>query len=247
LKNKIKTIIVEDKLKSSNYLKNLLESSFPEIIILDISPTITEALKSIEKHKPELVFLDIQLKDGLSFEILDKIDYQNFEVVFTTGYDNYYQKAFEYCAFNYLLKPIDLEQLTRVIFKYQKQTKRNHFLEKKEKLNAYLDHENPRIMVNIGDSHLFISVKDIIVCKADGSYTNITIKNKTYLTTKPLKYYQELLEDKKFFKASRSILVNTAHITSVYKRENLVLSNDEKIQVSTRNKYLLTDFIKLFS
>ena len=244
---KINAIIVEDQEKSSAYLMRLLELNFPEIKVLSLETTISNAKKNIDILKPDLVFLDIHLTDGLSFEILEQVSYQEFETIFTTGYDGYYQKAFEYCAFNYLLKPINPEQLRLVIEKYKKLTHISDLKEKKLKLNAFLDQTDPKIMINLGDTSIFVALKDIIVCKANGSYCEITIKNKAHLTSKPLKYYEELLMGKNFFKANRSTLVNVSHVTSIHKKETLSLSNKERVNVSVRNRNALTELMSYFS
>ncbi|WP_435264046.1 LytR/AlgR family response regulator transcription factor [Tenacibaculum sp. nBUS_03] len=245
--NIIKVIIVEDKKESSNYLKKILEKLFPEIRVQAISTNIVSAIKSIEKYKPNLLFLDIVLKDGLSFEILEKTSYSDFEIIFTTGYDTYYQKAFEYCAFNYLLKPVNPEQLNRVIKKFKKNKEIPKFNKKKVKLNAFLDKENPKIIINLGDENIFVAIKDIILCKAKGSYCEIIFNNKKHLTSKPLKYYENLFSNNNFFKANRSILVNISHITSIYKKETLTLSNNENVNISIRNRNVLSELLSYYT
>ena len=245
--NTIKTVVIEDQKQAKDYLLKLLMQNFNEVDVVAVADSVEESIELIDRTKPELVLLDIQLKDGLSFEILDRVNFKSFEVVFTTGFDDYYQKAFEYCAFNYLLKPIDVVQLEKVLNKYKRKHSSSNFTQKTLKLSQFLNPENPKIMINIGDSHLYVAIKDIITCKADGSYTKIMIKGKSYLTSRPLKYYEDLLSHKYFFKAHRSVLVNISRIVSIYKKETLILDNGEKIQVSARNKYQLIDLIKNLS
>ncbi|NQY07307.1 MAG: response regulator transcription factor [Flavobacteriaceae bacterium] len=245
--NIIKALIVEDHQESSDYLYDMVTNTFPEIRILAREKTITGALQSIAKYEPSLVFLDIDLEDGLSFAILDKTVYTDFEVVFTTGYDMYYQKAFEYCAFNYLLKPINKDALTKVIEKFKRLVTPTELAQKNTKLSALLNQENPRVIINLGDENIFVPISDIILCEADGSYCEITVNEKKYLTSKPLKYYEELFENKSFFKANRSVLVNILHITRIHKKETIVLSNKKKVTVSVRNKSLLSELMSNFS
>ncbi|MFC5047064.1 LytR/AlgR family response regulator transcription factor [Aquimarina hainanensis] len=241
----ITSIIVEDQECSSNYLKSVLNDAFPEIRVLAIETSISGALSAIETYRPDLIFLDIYLSDGVSFEVIERTSYTDFEIIFTTAHDTFYQKAFEYCAFNYILKPITAEKLSPIIEKFKKVLPPATINKKKKLLHAFLDKENPRIIINLGDENLFVPIKDIVACKAEGSYCSIVFSNKNHLTSKPLKYYEELLEGRQFFKANRSTLVNIAHITRIHKRETLILSNNESIKVSVRNRNMLSDLINL--
>ncbi len=245
---KIKSIIIEDNPTEFNYLRSLLTVNFSNIEIIDHSDNINDSIRKINTHKPEIIFMDIVLKDGNAFEILDRVDNYDFEVIFITAQDKYLEKAIEYYAFNYVLKPIDLSKLEQIIKRYETLKERMFSLTKYKMFIEFINDQFSQLMLHVNSEHIMVNLNDVIKCEADSNYTLFTLSNnKKLLASNTLKYYTDLLSYKGFFKAHRSCLVNIKQIKSIYKKEAIILNTKEKIIVSQRNKSNLTDLIKLLS
>ncbi len=246
--NKTRTIIIEDDISAQKYLTTILNTYFKTIEIAGYARSIEESVNLINERKPELVFMDIELTDGNAFEIFERINSQDFEVIFVTGFDNFIQKAIEHYAFSFIIKPIDEKQITSVIRRYLNLKERLFTINKLHILTNFIYDTNPFLLLHTGNEHVSVEINNIIKCVADGNYTNFHLtSNKKYLASKSLKYYEKLLVSKHFFKASRSVLINTSFIESIYKKEAIILKNNEKITVSVRNRQNLAVLINLLS
>jgi len=240
----ISSVIIEDNKEAQEYLVSLLQSDFPEIMIEGMATSIEEGLKLINAITPELVFMDIQLEDGLSFDILEQLHQYDFEVIFTTGFDNYYEKAIAHFAFSYLLKPIDPEALGRVIQHY-KNVKNRHLLKSKyTHFKEFIREHQSKVLLNTGNSYIAVMVDEIVSCQADGNYTVFTLKNgEQLLVSHILKHYETLFQYKGFFRPNRSTLINIKHIISIIKKETIVLTNNVNVHISSRKKAELDTLI----
>ncbi|MEE9364393.1 MAG: LytTR family DNA-binding domain-containing protein [Cellulophaga sp.] len=244
LSPKIKTLIIEDDYEAQNYLKSILNDNFTAIEIIGYADSIEASVTLINTQNPELILMDIILKDGNSFEIFNKIHTHDFEVIFVTAHDNYIKKAIEHYAFSYILKPVDESALIKSVLRYINLKERLYSKNKFQLLSNFLSIKNSQFLVQIGYNHISIKINEVLKCIADGNYTYFHLETgKSLHASKPLKYYEELLTEKLFFKANRSCLINTIHIDSIYKRETIILKNNDKINVSTRNKSKLIDLI----
>ena len=245
---KIQAIIVEDQAEARDFLEQLLRSNFEAIEITGLAPSVTEAVNLIKTNKPDLLFLDIELEDGLSFEILDQVSIPDTEVIFVTAFNQFYQRAMEHFAFSYLLKPVDENLVVQVIERYLKLKKPQFDLERYRNLVQFLDTANSRILIQIGHEHRSVAVAEILKLEADGNYAWIHLQDgEKHMASKSLKHYEDLLVPKGFFKANRTTLVNTDHIRSIYKKESIILSNKDHVPVSVRNKGKLTELINRLS
>lgn len=244
----LKTVIVEDDLHAQEYLSLILARHLPEVEIIGYADSIRDSAKLINEKRPELVFMDVELTDGLSFEIFDKIDQYDFEVIFITGHDNYIQKAIDHYAFSFVVKPVVAEKIVEIVQRYMKLKERMFSLGKYQELNKYLQRDDSMLLIHVGTSHLSIEVDNIVKLVADGNYTIFHMENgKTHMASKSLKYYAELLTHKNFFKVNRSVLINVRFIKSIYKKETIILKNGDKLNVSVRNKPQMTALIKMLS
>lgn len=236
MKNKtINAIIIENCSKSLEYLNDLL-NNYSKIDIIGTAHSIKDGYKLINRTKPDIIFLDIELDDGNAFKLLNKIVKKNFEIVFTTAYNNYYQQAFKHFAFNYLLKPISPSELDSVIKHYMETFpifNSNRF----DNFKKFIRADDSKILLNTGYNHILISISDIIYCKADQNFTIFRLTSgDSKIISNSLKYYSELFFEKGFFKANRSFLVNIAHIKQIIKRESLIMTNNEAINISVKNR-----------
>jgi two-component system LytT family response regulator len=244
----IKAIIIEDLSESQIYLNKLLKKNFDSISVKGFATNIPEAIKLINNEKPELIFADIELKDGLSFEIFSKISHFDFEVIFITAYETYLKQAIDHYAFSYINKPFTEEELTSKVFRYINLKERLFTQQKLEMLKSLIANEDSKILIHLGQTHELININDIYKLEANGNDTYIYLdSNKRLLASYSLKHYQQLLTNKPFFKASRSILININKIKSIYKKESIIMTNKEIINISTRNRPNLSEILKRLS
>ncbi|WP_299836908.1 LytTR family DNA-binding domain-containing protein [uncultured Tenacibaculum sp.] len=242
----INAIIVENDFNSLNYILKIL-NNYQDISILGTANTIKKGEQLIKDLKPDILFLDIELDDGNAFDLLDNVKTRKFEVIFTTAYDTYYQKAFQHFALNYLLKPIDPQELDSVLNHYRSTTVKYNS-QKLSQFRNFIKNDNSKILLNIGGSYIAVSLDDIIYCKANQNFTIFQLTSgKSEMISNPLKYYTELFFDKNFFKANRSFLINITHIKRIIKRESIEMTNSETINVSVKNRQNLNEMIKTLS
>jgi len=244
----ISAIIIEDNIESQEYLIDIIQTNFPNIKLLGYASSITASIQLINQSNPELVFMDIELTDGLSFEIFDTIKNPSFEVIFITAFQNFLQKALEHFALSYITKPIDSSKLIATINHYLQLKQRLFSIEKINLVKELTQSRDGHILVQTTNEHILLKIATIIKCEAEGNYTYISLENgEKLLASKSLKYYNDILPASSFFRAHRSILINICFIQSIYKKETIILSNKDKVHVSTRNKSKLLELIQLLS
>ena len=261
----IKAIIVDDEEKSRKLLRNLLSEYCEQIEILDMADSVESGLQIINKTNPELVFLDIEMPDGSGFDLLEKIENASFEVIFTTAYNQYAIQAIHFSALDYLLKPINIDELKSAVLKVE--TMLNEKVEEKSinhSLQILLENNkaqtnNKKIGLPTQSGINFVLVKDIIMCKAEGNYCVIYLdgKQQKEIVSRTLKEFEDMLKEFNFFRVHRTYLINLNHIKE-YNRTNqsadydgdggsVVMNNGLYLPVSRdRRKYLLEKFTKPF-
>ena len=237
----ITAIIVDDEPYSCESLAILLERYCPEVKILDICYSAASALKSIHEQKPQLLFLDIEMPHMNGFELLEKIPDPDFELIFTTSYDQYAIKAFRFSALDYLLKPVDQNELRKAVQKAINSA--NHVTPQQikvllEKLNQPAITVN-KIAIPTMEGLQMILVESIISCTADRNYTVITLKNnQKIVASRTLKDLEEMLDDYPFIRVHHSYLVNLNEVEKYVRGEGgyLLMSNGTNIDVSRSRK-----------
>lgn len=239
------TIIVDDEQNAVKAIDVLLTEFHKNIDVVARAYTTDEAVSLIIKHKPQLLFLDIELNDGSGFEIVEKTKDINYKLIFTTAYEQYAIKAFRANAIDYLLKPIEIEDFNRTVLKaitlieQQKQFNNSELSNIKNNFN--------KISLPFVDSYDLVNQDEIIHLQADSNYTVVfTINNKSALLAKTLKEFELKLNPNTFFRIHHSHIVNLNHITKYIKGEGgeVVLSNGTRIPVSrTKKQELLSKLI----
>ncbi len=239
----IKTIIIEDEINARSALHKMISFLCPDIDILAEADNISQGLEAIKKHRPDLVFLDIRLNDHSAFELLEKLDTINFKIIFTTAYDQYAIKAFKFNAIDYLLKPIDPDELKTAIKKSAEEIRfKNEYRDLLEMIKNQNTQKKKKIVLKTTEQRFVIPVKDILYLKAEGSYTLFIISTQAnILISKNIKYYQDILNDS-FIRTHHSYLVNKDHIKGLNNNE-IILANGETIPVSGRKKADVLKFI----
>lgn len=228
----MKTIIIDDEKNIREGLCILLKAH-PEINIVAQANDIKEAKTQIENLKPELVFLDIKLKNSTGFNLLDNLDYKEFKLIFITAYNEYAVKAFKYNAFDYLLKPIDPSELYETLQRLKHQE-----ITYKEQANLSKDNKAlNRIVIKTAKQIFLIDLNDIVRCESDEGYTKIYLNTgKNIISAKTLKEYNKLLPESTFIRVHQSHLVNVTYIKEYLREGKLKLENDILIPVSTRKR-----------
>lgn len=239
----LKTIIIDDEPNARQLIANVLELYCEQVDLIGQAENVKSGIKLIHELKPDLVLLDIQMPDGTGFDLLKQIGEIDFNFIFITAYEQYAIKAIKLSALDYILKPINTNELIESIEKAQL-SQINQF-EIKTKLNNYhnninLQNSNKRITLNTTDSVYSIKIKDIIYCKSDKNYTDIYFREtKKLLISKTLKDFELLLTDFGFFRVHQSFLVNMNYV-SHYEKDglggNAILENNTKIPVSSRKR-----------
>jgi len=233
----MRTLIVDDVKLSRDGLAVLLTDTFPEAEVLNSVGSVADARKLLNSETYDIIFLDIQLKDGIGFDLLDDIPTQT-KVVFITAYENYAIEAIRNGAFDYLLKPINVEELgnciqrIRNISMIQEQIKSN---------DSDIEIYQGKIGISSIDGIDYIDVEDIFHLKADGKYTEIITKTGKIVSSKNLKMFSYILNEKIFVRVHHSYIVNISLISRFKKDDGMIILKDgTSIPVSkSRKEYLL--------
>ena len=240
----ISAIIVDDEPYSCEALATLLERYCPDIKLLDICYSAADALKSMQEQRPQILFLDIEMPYMNGFEMLEKLPELNFKLIFTTSYDQYAIKAIRFSALDYLLKPVDKDELQKAVQKAITASD-DPLPQQLEILLHKLNH--PKVVVNkiaipTIEGLQMVPVESIIRCEADRNYTNLFLKNKGKITaSRNLKDLEEMLEDYSFVRVHHSYLVNLNEVEKYIKGEGgyLIMSDKTAVDVSRSRKEIL--------
>jgi two-component system LytT family response regulator len=238
----IKSILVDDEPKSRKNLRILLQEYCPGVEVIGEAASPVEALKLIRQLQPDLLFLDIEMGAESGFDLLRSLNgAQTFEVIFVTAFDKYGIQAVKACAIDYLLKPINILELTSAVDKALQ-----HIGPKKENLrlkelisNFDRGEDEQRIAISMADKIEFVAINNIIRLQAEGNYTHIHLNNgKKYMVSKTLKDYDDLLVPFGFLRTHQSHLVNFKKIASYVKTEGgfIVMSDGSQVPVSRMKK-----------
>jgi two-component system LytT family response regulator len=244
------TTIVDDEPDCCESLVMLLERYCPEVKVLDICYSAETAIQSIKEHEPQILFLDIEMPFLNGFELLEKLGNINFELIFTTSYDQYAIKAIRFSALDYLLKPVDREELQKGV---QKAAQRNQhpFPQQLDMLLQKLKH--PAVPVNkiaipTMEGFQLLAAASIISCESESNYTCLYLKDKRkIIASRNLKEMEEILEDYPFIRIHNSHVVNINEVERYIKGEGgyLIMSDGSIINVSRSRKELLLKKLSL--
>lgn len=232
----MKALIVEDKANIRKALLHLLDLIDNKVDVVGECESVKDAVVVANACKPELIFLDINLTDGTGFDFLQQTENLSFKVIFITAYEEYALKALKIGAVDYLLKPVDIEELKIAIDKIdilpiETQKKQINTVRK------VLKNDNEILILSLQDSFQIIELKDLMFCESDKGYTTFYLSNgKKYLASKPLKEFEANLSQNSFTRPHQSFIVNLKFIEKYDKSGTIYLKNGKKIPVSTRKK-----------
>ncbi|HEX7844645.1 MAG TPA: LytTR family DNA-binding domain-containing protein [Chitinophagaceae bacterium] len=246
----IQTLIIDDEINCIESLVFDLKKHCPEVEVIDTSTSSKQGLLSIKKHKPDLLFLDVQMPWMNGFEMLELVENIDFAIIFTTAYDQFAAKAFRLSAIDYLLKPIDVNDLKEAVGKAMERIKQRAGTENISNLLENI--KKPVIKQRIAfpgrDGYEFIEGDKIIYAQAEGSYTHVFLNDKRKLIiSKTLSDIEEMLPPDNFQRIHHSSLVNLSHVTHLYKSDGgyIMLDNGEKLAISKSRKDSLIEKLGL--
>lgn len=236
----INAIIIDDERHCIRRLEKLLDND-RNTRLLGSYTTFDTGILGIRELRPDLVFLDIQIHEKTGFDLLNELDEVSFEVIFVTAFDTYAVRAFRFSAVDYLLKPIDEDDLNTALEKVEEKLMGRDFERKMENLLGNINRKDvdKKISIPTFDGLEFIQVSDIIRCQADVNYTHVYLKDQGKITvSKTLKSFEELLSECNFFRVHNSHLINLDYIQKFTKGKGgyVTMTDNAHIQVSSRRK-----------
>jgi two-component system, LytTR family, response regulator len=239
----MKAIIIDDEMRGAQSLQKILQHIAPDIEVAALAHNGAEGIEAVKLHDPSLVFLDIQMPDMTGFDMLQKLDKINFSVVFTTAYDEFALRAFRFAAVDYLLKPIDIDDLSAAVKKVKQihsETANQNTTEPLVKLFSQLQKTgDKKLALPTNDGLLFVPLEEVLSLEAASNYTFFyTEKNGKIVVSKTLGDFEELLEANDFFRVHNSYLINLHKIEKYIKGEGgyVIMKNGSSIEVSRRKK-----------
>ena len=244
-------IIIDDEPKARSMIRNLILEHVKIVTVIDEAETVKEGVKLINKHQPDLIFLDIEMPNENGFALFDYFENPTFETIFCTAYSEFALKAFEVSAVDYLLKPVSISRLQEAVEKAIKTRGQNKINQQIKVLKENINQPQlQKIGLPLIDGITFIKLEDVLYFEADGSYTEvITTKNK-YVVSKRLKEFNDLLDnDNRFYRVHRSFLINVQQIKKYCKKDgaSVLFENNKNIPVAREKKSDFDEFVSKIS
>lgn len=247
----IKTLLVDDEQKARNILQHYISNFIPEISETKQASSVDEALTLLTNWQPDIVFLDVEMPHKNGFDFLIASKNPSFDVIFTTAYNQYAIQAIRFSALDYLLKPVDPDELKAAVNRHlekketegQKKELYSNLVQNIEKKSA----KDFRIAVPTTQGVFFFTIDEVIRMEADTSYTHIHLVNKKpFIASKTLKHFEDMLEGFNFIRTHKSHLVNARHITRISNDHDFILLiDDSKVEISRRKKEEVFQQLKL--
>lgn len=247
--SKLRAIIIDDEEQARYALGKFLSDYCPDVEVVCEESNVADAIKAINKQKPDVIFLDIEMPGLSGLQILDFFNEEDisFQIVFVTAYSEYAVNAFKMAATDYLLKPLDIDQLIAAIEKVKKKKEQRDRIESVTILKSNLTSTDKKIALHISGGILYVKTADIVMAEADGSYCRFYFTNREpEMVSKKLKEYEDLLMDQKgFFKPHRSYIINTFNIKQFVRADGgyLIMENNMQIPLARGKKEELINLI----
>jgi two-component system LytT family response regulator len=249
----LKALIIDNEEKIRNGLIKQLEKFCPAVTEIHTAPGVESGLQEIKRIQPDIVFLDVEMDDGTGFDLVKKLDTIRFQLVFITAHDKYAVNAFRMSAIDFLLKPVDPEELVNCVNKAQKNIHADsiglQYRNLQESLGSMAFAER-KMVLRDSESIYVIKITDILYCMAEGPYTVFFLQGNQKITiSKHLKEYDELLEPFGFVRPHRTYLINVRRIIRFDKADGgtLVMENNQSIPVSVRKKEEIMEMLNKLS
>jgi two-component system LytT family response regulator len=241
MNNRLKALIIDDEALSADMLEYLVRKNVPEITEIKKSTSAVEGLEFIQTFQPEIVFLDIHMPFMSGFELLEKFPKPTFSVIFTTAFNKYAIRAIRFSALDYLLKPVDADELKLAVQRYM--DKREEILQFRELYKNFLDNlksgesKNYRLALQTHSGIRLISPSSIIRCEGHNNYTHFFLTDQTVIvTSKTIKEYEDMLTEHNFMRVHKSHLINLDFVEELTQDHRIILKNKNSVEVSRRRR-----------
>jgi two-component system LytT family response regulator len=236
----IRAVVVDDEKPSREVMCNYLKEYCRDVEVVATAGSVKSAFRTIKKHQPDLIFLDIELGDGKGFDLLNMFDRLDFKIVFVTAYSEHAVKAFRFSAVDYLLKPVRIDELKEAV---EKVRNFNGTAIRSENIAEFINNLNsrsktiPTIVIPHIKGYEVLRISEIIMCRADGYCTNFFLTgNRKIVSSKNLKQYEELLTDQNFIRVHHSYIINLNHVSSYTKQGEIILTESNKASMGDAYK-----------
>lgn len=242
----MRVVIIDDEAGARNNLRTLIHSRFPEIEVLGEADGVSTGQKLIETSRPDLAFLDVQMQDGTGFDLLAGLTRDDLQVVFVSAHDHFAITAIKFSAIDYLLKPVEEEELRVTLEKIRQYREGNDIKMKLELLLGNLRRVD-KIALPSFQGIEFVRLDDIIRCESDNNYTMFYLTGGTkILVSKTLREYEDMLEARGFFRTHKSHIINLKYLKKYIKGEggSVILDDGSEVLVSRRRK---EDFLRMLT
>ena len=240
MKKKLRAILIDDEPKLRKVLEMKLNEHCPQIEVMGQAGDVPEGLKCIHTHKPDLVFLDIAMPGESGFDLLDKFDSIDFDIIFVTGYNEYAIDALRVSAVDYLLKPVRTEDLVLAVRKAAERREQRAQLQQYQVLKHNLQHlgdQEAKIAIPGAQAYDFVAVKDIVRCEGWQKYTRIYLMDGSCIVSSyNLGYYRQMLKSYGFYDCHKSHMINRQLISRYLKEGSVVMADESVVPVSRRKK-----------
>jgi two-component system LytT family response regulator len=246
----IQCILIDDERNALEMMEWLLKTYCPEVEIVAMCNSAQQGIEAIREHKPDVIFLDIEMPRMNGFDMLEQFDKLTFDVVFCTAYDQFAIKAFKYSALNYLLKPVDPDDLKATVARIEERKS----MPTREQLQLLMQHIHQpakstpqRIALTTNDGMIFVPTADIIYCEAESNYTTVVLQGgRKVIVSKVLKDIDEALSGPDFCRVHSSFLINVNRIRKYVRGDGgyLIMDDDANISISRNRRQ---EFMELFS
>lgn len=243
----IKAVIVDDETNGIDFLKYTIEKYCPQVKVAATFSLPLEALESIPSIKPDILFIDVEMPRLNGFELVEKLSHLNMHIIFITAYNEFALKAFRVSATDYLLKPVDPEELKQSIQKVTAHIKEDNIAV--TELLEFIKSQSAvkKISISTEKGIHFVEPDEIIYLQSEGSYTHFFLKgDKKILSSKSIGEYEEVLADKGFFRIHHSNIINVSHLSKYIRQDGgyVEMSNGSTLTVSRRKKDEFLEFIQ---
>lgn|SRR5690606_26862639 len=236
----LRAILIDDDESNLSSLREKISNHCKQVNIISCCDNPEDAIRIIDEQKPDLVFLDIEMPQMNGFVMLQQLTYKDFELVFVTAYDHYAIKAIRSCALDYLVKPVEIEELKRAVAAAEETKQQTPASSQLDLLIAHLQKKQTKLLtIPTSDGLQIIAIEDIIYLEASDNYSNIFLSNnQKYLASRTLKDFEELLPEDTFVRIHHSTIINKYFVDKYIRGEGgqVVMRNGNTLDVSKRRK-----------